>query len=172
MPFLGLLLMVAAGAAVWWWRLKMVKEAGDEIIDSVERMRGAFKRRKFRKKAEAAPLASIQNPAIAAVVFFLTLANDKPMYKDMAKEIVRERMKAIIDAKDMDEVLIFSDWTAKGVVNIDDPLRRFRDLWLNALDDGERRQLIAIAEEVAQVGGEPTLQQADVLQKLKRTLLN
>ena len=77
-----------------------------------------------------------------------------------------------IDAKDMDEVLIFSDWTAKGVVNIDDPLRRFRDLWLNTLDDGERRQLIGIAEEVACVGGEPTLQQADVLQKLKRTLLN
>lgn len=172
MPFLGVLLMVAAGAAVWWWRLKMVKEAGSEVIDSVERMRGAFKRRQFRKKAEAAPLASIQNPAIAAVVFLLNLANEKPMHKDMAKEIIRERMKDIIDAKDMDEVLIFADWTAKGVVNIDDPLRRFRDLWLNALDDGERRQLISMAEDIADIGGERTMQQADVLQKLKRALLN
>lgn len=172
MPFLGVLLMVAAGAAVWWWRLKAVKEAGSEIIDSVERMRGAFNRRQFRKKAEAAPLTSIQNPAIAAVVFLLTLANEKPMQKDMAKEIIRERMKDIIDAKDMDEVLIFADWTANSVVNIDDPLRRFRDLWLNALDDGERRQLISMAEDIADVGGERTVQQADVLQKLKRALLN
>ena len=172
MPFLGVLLMVAAGAAVWWWRLKAVKEAGSEIIDSVERMRGAFNRRQFRKKAEAAPLASIQNPAIAAVVFLLTLANEKPMQKDMAKEIIRERMKDIIDAKDMDEVLIFADWTAGSVVNIDDPLRRFRDLWLNALDDGERRQLISMAEDIADAGGERTMQQADVLQKLKRALLN
>jgi len=172
MPFLGLLLMVAAGAAVWWWRLKMVKEAGSEVIDTVERMRGAYKRRQFRKAAEAAPLASIQNPAIAAVVFFLVLANDKPVQKDMAKEIVRERMKDIIHVKDMDEVMIFADWTAKGVVNLDDPVRRFRDMWLTALDDGERRQLIAIAEEVAAVGGEPTPQQTDALQRLKRALLN
>ena len=172
MPFLGLLLMVAAGAAVWWWRLKMVKEAGSEIIDSVERLRGAYKRRQFRKAAEAAPLASIQNPAIAAVAFFLTIANEKPMQKDAAKSIIRQRMADIIEARDMDEVMIFSEWTANGVVNLDDPLRRFRDMWLNALDDGERRQLIGIAEEVAGVGGAPTMQQADVLQKLRRTLLN
>ena len=172
MPFLGLLLMVAAGAAVWWWRLKMVKEAGSEVIDSVERLRGAYKRRQFRKAAEAAPLASIQNPAIAAVVFFLVIANEKPLQKDMAKEIIRERMRDIIEARDMDEVMVFSDWTANGVVNVDDPIRRFRDMWLKALDDGERRQLIGIAEEVAQVGGEPTMQQADALMKLKRTLLN
>jgi hypothetical protein len=172
MPFLGLLLMVAAGAAVWWWRLKMVKEAGNEIIDSVERMRGAYKRKQFRKKAEAAPLASIQNPAIAAAVFFLTLANEKPAHKDMAKEIIRERMKDIIAARDMDEVLVFADWTAKGVIAVQDPIRRFRDMWLTSLDDGERRQLISIAEEVADVGGERTMEQANALQSLKRTLLN
>ncbi|MBX9455931.1 MAG: hypothetical protein KL863_07840 [Rhizobium sp.] len=172
MPFLGLLLMVAAGAAVWWWRLKMVKEAGSEIIDSVERMRGAYKRRQFRKAAEAAPLASIQNPAIAAVVFFLVLANEKPMQKDIAKEIVRERMKDIIHVSDMDEVMVFADWTAGSVVNVDDPVRRFRDLWLTSLDEIERRQLIAIAEEIAVMGGEPTPQQADAIQRLKRSLLN
>src|SRR5687768_13897168 len=78
MPFLGVLLMVAAGAAVWWWRMKNLREAGSEIIDSVERMRGAYKRRQFRNKAEASLLASIQNPAIAAAVFFLALAREKP----------------------------------------------------------------------------------------------
>jgi hypothetical protein len=172
MPFLGLLLMVAAGAAVWWWRLKMVKEAGSEVIDSVERMRGAYKRRQFRKAAEAAPLASIRNPAIAAAVFFLVLANEKPVHKDMAKEIVRERMKDIIHADDMDEVLIFADWTAKGVVNVDDPVHRFRDLWLTSLDEAERRQLIGIGEDIAAVGGESTTLQTDALQRLKRALLN
>lgn len=172
MPFLGLLLLVAAGAAVWWWRLKMVKEAGSEIIDSVERMRGAYKRRRFRTAAESAPLASIQNPAIAAIVFFMALANEKPMQKDLAKEIIRERMRDIIHVNDMDEVMVFADWTAGSVVNVDDPVRRFRDLWLTSLDEIERRQLIAIAEEVVQTGGEPTAQQADALQKLKGSLLN
>ena len=152
--------------------MKMVKEAGSEIIDSVERMRGAHKRRRFSTVAEAAPLDSIQNPAIAAAVFFLVLANEKPMQKDEAKEIVRERMRDIIALRDMDEVLIFADWTAKSVVNLDDAVRQFRDLWLNSLDDGERRQLIDIGQQVAEVGGEPTPQQTDALQTLKRAMLN
>jgi hypothetical protein len=172
MPFLGLLLMVAAGAAVWWWRLKMVKEAGSEIIDSVERLRGAYKRRQFRKAAEAAPLTSIRNPAIAAVVFCLSLAREKPLQMEEAKTVLRHRMRDIIDAKDMDEVMIFSEWTANSVVNTDDPLRRFRDMWLGALDERERRELVDIADAVASIGGEPTLIQADTLQKLKRAMLN
>ena len=94
------------------------------------------------------------------------------MQKDLAKEVIRERMKDIIAAKDMDEVLIFAGWTAKSVINLDDPIRRFRDLWLNALDQSERRQLIDIGEQVAEIGGEPTPQQTDALQKLKRAMLN
>ena len=66
MAFLGILVMAIGGAAVWYWRLKMMREAGSEIIDSVERMRGAYKRGKFRKQAAVAPLASIADPAIAA----------------------------------------------------------------------------------------------------------
>ena len=172
MPFLGLLIMVAAGAAVWWWRLKMMKEAGNEIIDSVERMRGAYKRRQFSKAAEAAPLASIKDPAIAAVILFLSLANENPAHKDAAKELIRRRMTGIIDAKDMDEVIAFSDWAAKGVISAEDPVRRFRDLWLQHLDLGERRDLIDIAEDVTKVGGDVTAEQTSTLLALKRALLN
>lgn len=45
-------------------------------------------------------------------------------------------------------------------------------MWLNALDESERRQLIDIGEQVAGTGGEPTPQQTDALQKLKRAMLN
>ena len=54
MPLLGLLATIAVGVAVWYWRLKMLREAGSEVIDSVERMRGAYKRKQFRKKVEDA----------------------------------------------------------------------------------------------------------------------
>jgi len=106
MALLGILVMAIGGAAVWYWRLKMAREAGSEIIDSVERMRGAYKRRQFRKQAEAAPLASIADPAIAAVAFFFCLAKEKPMYLDAAKGIIRNRMTGIIRPADMDEVLV------------------------------------------------------------------
>jgi hypothetical protein len=172
MPILGFILFVAAGAAVWWWRLKMLNEVGGEVIDSVERMRGAYKRRQFRKKAEAAPLASIKDPAIAAVTFFLCLANEKPAHKDMVKDLIRQRMKGIIADKDMEEVIIFADWTAKHVISAEDPVRRFRDLWLQHLDADERQELIAIAEDVCKVGGDATPEQTNTIGALKRALLN
>lgn len=172
MPFLGLLLAVAAGAAVWWWRLKMLKDAGSEVIDSVERMRGAYNRRQFRKAAEAAPLTSIQDPAIAAVVFFICLADDKPAQRSEALGLIRDRMKGIIAEKDIEEVIVFADWTAKNVINVEDPVRRFRDLWLQHLDIDERGELISIARAVSSLGGEPTQAQEKALQMLKRALLN
>lgn len=172
MPFVGLILMVAAGAAIWWWRLKMLNEVGNEVIDSVERMRGAYKRRKHRKAAEAAPLTAIKDPAIAAVTFFLILAEDKPTHMPEARALVKSRMTGIIAERDLDEVMIFAEWAGKRVVSLEDPVRRFRDLWLNALDFDERRQLIGIAEDVARVGGEPSAEQNNALQALTRALLN
>ncbi len=164
--------MAIGGAAVWYWRFKMMREAGSEIIDSVERMRGAYKRGKFRKQAAVAPLASIADPAIAAVAFFFCLAKEKPMYFDAAKDVVRDRMRGIIRPGDMEEVLVFGEWASKNAISPEDPIRRFRDLWLRALDMQERQQLIGIAEDVAAVGGEKTKEQENALQVLRRTLMN
>ncbi|MDF0700047.1 hypothetical protein PYR71_26855 [Rhizobium sp. MC63] len=164
--------MAISGAAVWYWRLKMMREAGSEIIDSVERMRGAFKRGKLRKQAEAAPLASIADPVIAAVAFFFCLAKEKPIHLDAAKDVVRNRMKGIIRPGDMEEVLVFGEWASKNVTSPEDPIRRFRDIWLKALDMQERQQLIGIAEDVAAAGGERTKEQEYALQMLRRTLMN
>ncbi|MEA3520423.1 hypothetical protein [Rhizobium mulingense] len=172
MAFLGILVMAISGAAVWYWRLKMMREAGSEIIDSVERMRGAFKRGKLRKQAEAAPLASIADPVIAAVAFFFCLAKEKPIHLDAAKDVVRNRMKGIIRPGDMEEVLVFGEWASKNVTSPEDPIRRFRDIWLKALDMQERQQLIGIAEDVAAAGGERTKEQEYALQMLRRTLMN
>ena len=172
MAFLGILVVALSGAVVWYWRLKMAREAGNEIIDSVERMRGAYKRKKFRKQAEVAPLASIADPAIAAVAFFFCLAKEKPIYVDAAKDVVRNRMKGIIRPGDMEEVLVFGEWASKNAISPEDPIRRFRDLWLQALDMQERQQLIGIAEDVAAVGGEKTKEQENALQVLRRTLMN
>ncbi|MBX5241339.1 hypothetical protein [Rhizobium sp. NLR22b] len=172
MAFLGILVAALSGAVIWYWRFKMVREAGNEIIDSVERMRGAYKRGKRRKQAEAAPLASIADPAIAAVAFFFCLAKEKPMYVDAARDVIRGRMKGIIRPADMEEVLVFGEWASKNVTSPEDPIRRFRDLWIKVLDMHERQQLIGIAEDVAAVGGERTKEQDYALQTLRRSLMN
>ncbi|MBB4190620.1 hypothetical protein GGE45_000103 [Rhizobium aethiopicum] len=172
MAFLGILVAAVSGAVIWYWRFKMIREAGNEIIDSVERMRGAYRRGKRRRQAEAAPLASIADPAIAAVAFFFCLAKEKPMYVDAAKDVVRSHMTGIIRPGDMEEVLVFGEWASKNVTSPEDPIRRFRDLWMKALDMQERQQLIGIAEDVAAVGGGRTKEQDYALQTLRRSLMN
>ena len=72
----------------------------------------------------------------------------------------------------MEEVLVFGEWASKNVTSPEDPIRRFRDLWMKALDMQERQQLIGIAEDVAVAGGEKTKEQEYALQMLRRTLMN
>ena len=81
MHIIGLIIAVLSGAAFWYWRLSLLRDAGSDAIDTVERMRGAMRRRSFRQKAETSTLASIKNRAIAAAVLCCRLANEKPQYK-------------------------------------------------------------------------------------------
>ncbi|MAA98192.1 MAG: hypothetical protein CMN86_07830 [Stappia sp.] len=172
MPFLGLLATIVVGAAIWYWRLKMIREAGSEVIDSVERMRGAYKRKQFRKKVEEAPLASIEDPVIAAVTFYFCLANEKPAHKDEATAVIRDGMREIVPAHDMEEVLVMCDWIARNVINADDPVQRFQKLWRSHLNQSELHQLVSIAGAVCEVGGGPDEEQERVLRVLHRKLLN
>lgn len=171
MPILALLVTVAAGAAVWWWRLKLMKEASHEIIDSVQKMRGAFRRKKFRQAAEVAPLASIRDPAIAAVAYFLCLAHEKPESLSAVNDYIRQNMAGIIAAGDMDEVLVFAEWAARRVINPTDPVRRFRDLWRERLTTQECRDLFAMAEDVVAFAGPPTPDQAASIEALRLAIL-
>lgn len=172
MPFLAMIAAAVMGAAVWWWRLKMLREAGSKAIDTFETMRGAYKRRDFRKKAEAAPLASIANPAIAAVCFFWALACQRPVEREGETRLIRERMTGIIPAEEMDDVLIFADWATRTVVAPENLVSRFQKLWHATLTLDERRHLISIAEEVCAVQGEETAEQQIALKAARRALLN
>ncbi len=172
MALLGVLVMAIGGAAVWYWRLKMMREAGSEIIDTVERMRGAYKRRDFRKKAAAAPLASITHPGIAAICFFWSLANQRPVQRDGEKRVIEARMRPVMAGENIDEIINFADWAIRQVVAPADLVGRFRKLWLASLDMEERRELIDIAEQVCAVQGEPTTEQQIALDTLRRTLLS
>ncbi|MBB4006533.1 hypothetical protein [Allorhizobium taibaishanense] len=171
MPILAFLVTVAAGAAVWWWRLKLMREAGGEIIDSVQKMRGAFRRKKFRMAAETAPLASIRDPAIAAVAYFLCLAHEKPQSLAEANTYIRQRMAGIIAEGDMDEVLVFAEWAARRVINPTDPVRRFRDLWRERLTFAECRDLFGMAEDVVALCGPPTPDQSASIEALRLAIL-
>jgi hypothetical protein len=172
MHILGIVLAVIVGAAAWYWRLKTLRDAGSEVIDSVSRIRGAVRRRNFRNKVEGSTLATIKDPAVAAIILYFRLAYEKPAYLEQAQSLIRSRMADIVPADDMDEVIVFCDWAAKDIVDPKEPFRRFRDLWTERLVDEELSELTAIAEEVSDLGGGSTDDQKLVLAALTRAFSN
>ena len=166
MHILALLFTVVSGAVAWYWYFQVARNASNQVFDTVGSVRGALRRRDLRKKAQQAPLASIQEPAIAAVVQYLMLAEDKAGHYAAGKTLIRERMGSVIGQAGIDEVITFGEWVAKHVPNLDDPLKRFGKMWRDQLTSQERSQLVAIAEEVCYLGGEPTADQALVLKGL------
>ena len=172
MHIVSLVAAILVGAAIWYGRARMVYDAGDEVIDSMQRLRGALRRRQMRRHAAQAPLASIREPAIAAVAFYLSLAAEKLDHQDTAKGVIRLGMRKIIEPGDMDDVLVFCEWAVKDTVDPRDVIRRFRSLWRDRLDVAERRELVFIAETVADVGGGPTEGQTAIIAILREALLS
>jgi hypothetical protein len=86
MHILAILLGVVGVAAVWYWRLKMMKGAADEVADAAGRAIGKYKRYKFRKKAESAPIESVDDPVAAAAVMMIAVASEQQPLTPAAEE--------------------------------------------------------------------------------------
>ena len=171
MHILGLLLAIVAGAVFWWWRLRMLNEAGREVVDQVGKVRGKIRRDRFRKAERQSVLAGVENPAHAAIVFISTLASEKPHHLAEAREKVRAMMGAYLPAAEIDEQLIFGEWVAGEVADVTDIANRFRLLWRSNLSEDEAREFVALARSVAETGGAPTQVQARMVQDLERAVL-
>lgn len=53
MALIGILVMAIGGAAVWYWRLKMAREAGSEIIDTVEKCAALISADRFGRRPKS-----------------------------------------------------------------------------------------------------------------------
>ena len=72
----------------------------------------------------------------------------------------------------MDEILVFADWAARDILDPKEPVRRFKPLWLDALNAQERTDLVKMAERVAAAGGRPSPLQEMALETLRRGLID
>jgi hypothetical protein len=150
----GLVLALIGGAAFWYWRFKLLREAGSEVADMVGRVRGAHRMRKFKKRAEASPLASIADPAMAAAVFLHALANENDESLPQAEPEIRRQIGAIVPAAELDEVISYARWAARDVADPRDLVRRFKPLWREKLTSEERAHLVAMAETILGLSGD------------------
>jgi len=155
MHILAIVVTALAGAAVWYWRLKILGEAGREAIDFVGRARGAYRMRKFKTAAEGSVLGAIDDPALAATILLFAISGERPTGSQPAEAIVRFEVGDIVAPEKLDETLAYAEWAARGIADPRDCVRRFTDLWRQALSVEERNDLLEMARNVAGPAPEP-----------------
>jgi len=170
MPILVLLAGAIVGAVVWYFRMRGPAAVGD-VIDVAGSAKGAYNRRKFRKKVEASTLASIDDPALAAAVYLVSLAETGPGLGPREEEAIGTWLREVAQYRDPAEALIFAKWASREVVDVNEVIRRLAPLWRERLTPAQTQDLIAGATALAAIRG-PDLAQTDALRRLRERLTN
>jgi len=166
-----LAIVAALGAfAVWYFRLRALGQVASEVIDGAERARGAYRRKRFRAKAESSPIAAVEDPAAAASAMLIALAAPEGRLSERAEAAVKREMSAGMGLADVEEAFAFARWVAD---HADDPNHfslKFAKLWRTKLTTEERADFYAMACHVAAADGSPTALQRESLVRLKDRL--
>jgi hypothetical protein len=170
MHILAILGAIVAGAGIWYWRFKTMHDVGSEVLDAAGRLRGAYSRHNFKKKAESSVLASVDDPALGAAIFLFALANEADGVAHLAGSEIRRQLASIVPTDKMDEFLAYAEWAAKSVVDARDCVRRFRPMWRDSLTVGEREELVSMARAVAALAPKPAQSQALAIEALNTAL--
>jgi|GEM_PF-5823854 len=92
-------------AAVWYWRLKAIKETTDDVSDMAGRAWGKWKRYKFRKKAEAAPVEAVDDPVAASVIMMMAVAAEERPLTQTVETAIRDEVVKTMGIADPTELI-------------------------------------------------------------------
>jgi uncharacterized tellurite resistance protein B-like protein len=164
------LLAVLGGAAFWWYRMRYISDAASEVHDMAGRAWGKYKRHKFRKKAESAPVESVEDPVAAAVVMMLAVAKTDGPLSAQSEQLIEKIAREEMAIDDTTELMTFAKWVDKHVHDANDVARRYSKLWGNALNMDERRELVDMVRRVAEADGAVSREKEITISRLRERL--
>ena len=171
MHILALAVTAMTFAAVWYWRVKALHSIGSEVFDVAGRLRGAYRRFRFRQKAEGSVLASVDDPALAAAILLFAIAGEGGQTPAAEAEI-RGQISRIAAQHRMDEIMAYAAWAARQTSGPHQCLRQFSSLWRAHLTDEERQHLVRMAETIGRVANIPARPHRFALETLQSALLS
>ena len=158
----------AAGAFAYYWYV--LRDAGNVVgtlADAAGTARGDYRRRQFRKKAEASTIHAIDDPRTAAVVMATAVASPTGELTAAQEATLYSAMADVLRVDDPEAELIFAKWANE---NARDPMavaRQLRGLLAKSLTGAERLQLIEMIYHVAAADDRISLEQARIIDKLR-----
>lgn len=166
---IGILTLLGA-AAFWWYRMKYIGEAANEVIDQAGKIRGAYRRRKFRKKSDGSVLTAIEDPVTAVAAMMVSVAQLEGPLSAASEKVIRKHIASVSNGHDVEEEFVFAKWVCDNVVDPNNISMKLAKIWTSALDRTERLGLIDMVRQVACANKEPSASQLDAIERLTERL--
>lgn len=166
-----LTLLGAIGAFGYYWFV--IRKAGDavgEIADAAGRARGAYRRKQFRNKADAATINAIDDPRTAAVVMAVAVASCDGDMTAEQDAVLNDAMTNVLSVRNPVEEMTFAKWAVREVSDPNNISMRLSRLWTSSLDMRERQELVDLVRRVASAGGDLSPVQNEAVERLKARL--
>ncbi len=170
MHIVGLLLAAIGGLAFWYYRYKQSQEMIEDAVDMVGRAKGAYKRKKFRNKAEASVLASLDDPVQAVTVLLVGLAEAATPMTSETEAGIKSLLEETTGTDEPDEHIAFAKWACREVPDLNQVIRRLAPLWNRMLDEHEKHEIVDMAQQVIDLSGSAAPVQKDAVFRLRREL--
>jgi len=145
MAFILAIVGALVTASIWWMRLKYMREAASEAIDLAGRVKGNYKRKKFRQAAESSPITTIEDPVFAAATLICEIATaDIPSIGEQEQDIIHQQICQIADEKTAKEAVIYGAWAVRSVSDTSLVILRLGVFLRDRLTAQEKEQLLTM----------------------------
>ena len=141
--------VLVGGGLFWWHRSKIFNEAAGDVIDGAGRMRGHFRRRKIRLRAEHSPLGAIDDPVLAAATLIFAIIAEDTLITENHIDAARNVIVEISHPKKADAAMIYAKWAFSQIGDTALVIEKVSPLLRQQLTEVEKFELIAMVDEAA-----------------------
>jgi uncharacterized tellurite resistance protein B-like protein len=150
--------------------MKYIGGAAHEAVDAAQRLRGAYRRRKFRGKSEGSVLTAIDDPLTAAAAMMVSVASLEGPLSSQTEAVIRENLGVIAAGHDIEEEFVFARWVSDKVVDPNNMSTKFASLWTSKLTPDERVHLVEMVHTAASADGPASPSQLAAIARLRDRL--
>lgn len=171
MPFILAILGLVVAAGVWAWRIRMARQALDDVSMMAGDVIAAARRLGFRRRTNIHPVESVDEPelAIAAIgLAFLDLAAMPTAEQLAGLKDSLSRHLGVSEVK-AEELMIVGRWLVGECKGADSAVSRLTRR-LYRLDQQAFTGLLAVLNDVGQSGGGLGPRQRDALDEIARQM--
>jgi uncharacterized tellurite resistance protein B-like protein len=166
-----LVAIIAAIGSLIWVVVHLLRSA-NELPEAAKEAKNAVRRHRWSKKSDASVLDGIEDPRDSAAILMAQIASYDGEITSRQKQKMKELMIVAFQADDETAEGLYS-YARMVIGQLNDAANSLRKLLRPVMDKltlEEMKQLVAMLDEMAEVEGEPTERQRQLVMEVRRVL--